>query len=193
MLTITQSIPNLTFTSSAQKDTNLSFYPTVYTGTDPNFKSCISFLQIVLPPISKADSAQLRLAVIAKSGDDPSTVAVNRVTAPFKTSDVSFSTMPAFAQEKAKIAISKSDLYTIVQIDITDLVNNWLNGTYENYGIALTNSDDSSAVQFATNIIGYKPYYPEFLLTSSVSPVVWNKLAENGNAGSDKKDTENVL
>lgn len=61
-----------------------------------------------------------------------------------------------------------------MQIDVTALVNGWLNGTVPNHGLALTNSDGETAVQFVTNIIGYQPYRLALALTSAAAPTVWN-------------------
>ncbi len=179
MLTLTQST-NLTFTSSAQPTTNLSFYPTTYVGTDPEFQNCIGLIQLDLPPVQAVDSAVLQLSVIVKSGDDPTHVVVNRVLEPFDYSTVTYSTSPAYIPTSTQIDIKTSDLYSAVKFDITDLVNNMLNGTYENNGIALSVTDES-VVQFATIIISYAPYYPVLTLTSSSpSQNIWR-------AGSEKQ------
>ncbi len=172
MPTITLNIPNTTFVSSAQPDNNLSFYPVMYVGTDANFQTCSGLLQVSLSnlPVAQVDSAMLQLAVISKTGTDPSPVVVNRVEEPFDTATVTYTTRPTTTPTGSQMNISESDMYTRVQIDITALVNSWLSGTYENYGMALTNSDGTTVVQFATNNIVYEPYFPQLILTYSVSP-----------------------
>lgn len=172
MPTLILSIPNTTFVSSGQPDNNLSFYPLMYTGTDPNFQHCISLMQITLPsmPVTKVDRAMLQLAVIAKSGVAPSPVVVNRVTTPFDNATVTYNTLPQFTATTSQINVATSDLYTTIQIDVTSLVNEWLAGTFTNEGIALTNSDGTSAVQFATNSIVYEPYFPKLTITYSSTP-----------------------
>jgi hypothetical protein len=144
----------------------------MYTGTDPSFQNCIGLLQIELPPlpVSRIDSAVLQLAVIVKSGEAPSPVVVNRVTEPFRTSAVTYNTRPAFTATSSQINIAVSDLYSTVSIDVTDLVNGWLGGSYPNDGIALTNQDGTTVVQFATNNIVYEPYFPKLTVSYSESP-----------------------
>lgn len=173
MPAITLNIPDTTFVSSAQPDSNLSYHPVMYTGTDPDFQNCIALLKIELPilPVSRVDSAVLQLAVIVKSGEAPSPVVVNRVTEPFSTSAVTYNTRPAFAATSSQINIAVSDLYSTVQIDVTDLVNGWLDGSYANDGIALTNSDGTTVVQFATDNIVYEPYFPKLTINYSESPI----------------------
>ena len=172
MPTTTLNISSTTFVSSAQPDNNLSFYPTMYVGLDPAFQNCISLLQVTLPPlpVTQVDSAKLQFAVIVKSGAAPSPVVVNRVTAPFNTATVTYNTRPPFTATPSQINVTTADLYTTVQLDVTALVNSWLDGTFTNDGIALTNSDGTTVVQFATNNIGYQPYFPELILTYSSSP-----------------------
>lgn len=172
MATMTLSIPDTTFVSSAQPTGNFSFYPLIFTGTDVNFQNCIGFLQITLPslPVTQVESATLQLAVIAKTGTDPSTVVVNRVDAPFSTATVTYDTRPAFTPTASQINITTSDLYTTAQIDITALVNEWLTGAHGNNGIALTNSDGTTLVEFATDNIAYEPYFPKLVLTYSSAP-----------------------
>ncbi|HEX2985516.1 MAG TPA: DNRLRE domain-containing protein [Caproiciproducens sp.] len=173
MPSISINLPNTTFVSSAQPDMNLSFYPLLYAGTDPSFGTCIGLVQIPLPslPVMSVDSALLQLAVIVKSGAAPSPILVNRVIDPFSKDTVTFNTRPAFTATASQYDVSSSDLYTSIQIDITDTVNGWLNGSYANNGLALTNPDGISIVQFGTDKIGYEPYFPKLILAYSSTPV----------------------
>jgi len=170
--TITIGIPDTTFVSSAQPLNNFSFYPLIYVGTDEVFSDCIGLMEIDLSsiPVTTVDSAVLQLSVIVKTDTDPSPIVVNRVTSPFDAQTVTFNTIPAFTATTSQIDINTSDLYTIVSIDITTLVNEWLGGTYENYGIALTNTDGETLVQFGTNNIIYEPYFPKLVVTYSETP-----------------------
>lgn len=172
MPTVTVNIPNTTFISSSQPDSNFSFFPLIYTGTDPGFSSCTGLLRISLPelPVNQVDSAFLQLSVIVKSGASPSPVVVNEVTSSFDPSTVTYNTRPDFSPTASTISISTADLYTAVKIDVTALVNGWLNGTVPNNGIALTNADGVTIVEFATNNIVYEPYFPELVLTYSSTP-----------------------
>jgi len=172
MPTVTVGIPDTTFVSSAQPTQNFSFYPLMYVGSDLVFLNCIGLMEIDLSsiPVTSVDSAVLQLSVIVKTGADPSTIVVNRVTSPFNAGTVTYDTLPAFTATTSQININTSDLYTIVEIDITELVNQWLAGTYDNYGIALTNPDGVTLVQFGTNNIVYEPYFPKLVVTYSDTP-----------------------
>lgn len=174
MATVTLNIPDTTFVSSTLPDENLSFSPLIYVGTDPTFQDSISFLEIALPslPVTAVDSALLQLTVIVKSGAAPSPVVVNRVTSPFNTDTVTYNTRPAFTSTPSQVNVTASDVFTTVEIDVTTLVNAWLAGTFPNNGIALTNSDGTTVVQFATNSILYEPYFPKLVLTYSSAPPV---------------------
>ncbi|HEX2985199.1 MAG TPA: DNRLRE domain-containing protein [Caproiciproducens sp.] len=170
MPTLTINLPKTTFVSSAQPNYNFSFYPLLYTGTDPNFQDCISLWQIDLSslPVAQVISAKLSLTVLSKSGADPSPIAVNQVTSPFDTSTVTYNTRPSFSPTASGISVKQSDLYTTVQIDVTNLINEWLAGSGANHGIALTNT--GGVVQFASNAIVYQPYFPQLVITYSSAP-----------------------
>jgi hypothetical protein len=110
------------------------------------------------------------MSVIAKSGATASPIVVNRVIAPLNTNSVTYNTRPSFVATPSQINVTTSDIYTTVQIDITTLVNGWLNGTYTNYGLALTNPDGTTVVQFGTNHIIYEPHFPKLLVNYPVGP-----------------------
>lgn len=173
MSTITVNIPRATFVSSAYPTTNLSFYPTMYVGTDASYHNCISLMNITLPtlPVTHVDSAILNLAVISKTGALPSPIVVNQVTSAFDAFAVTYNTTPSFTPTASTIDITDADLYSVVQIDVTTLINGWLDGSITNQGIALTNSDGTTAVIFTTDNIGYTPYFPTLTLTYTVPPV----------------------
>lgn len=173
MATVTVSLPGTTFVSSQNPNANYFYYPLLYTGVDSSFGACIGYLNIPLPdlPVSAVDSAKLRLSVIVKSGNAPSPIEVFRAAEPFDVNSVTYLTQPATAPTGSSVAVTTSNLYQTVEIDITQLVNQWIAGTFPNHGIALANTDGTTLVEFATNAISYPPYFPQLVITYSTSPV----------------------
>lgn len=184
---LTFNLPDTTFVSSAQPDMNLSFYPLIYVGADPSYQNCIGLINVTLPqlPVSQVDSALLQLSVIVKSGANPSPIMVNQVTNPFVAQTVTYNTRPDFTATASQVDVTASNLYTSIQIDVTELVNSWLDGSADNDGIALTNSDGVSIVQFGTNNIVYEPYFPKMVLIYSNTPtptgVPYGRVYHTGN------------
>ena len=177
MPTVTVNIPQTTFVASGEPNTNYSSYPLLNIGADPSFLNCTGLLKIPLPQLSvlTMDSAQLNLAVIIKSGTHPSPIMINKVTSDYDTNTVTFTNQPSFVSSQYQYNVGTSDLYTTIHIDITGLINEWLSGS-QNFGIALTNSDGITEVQFATNNIGYEPYFPTLTITYTESPVITTGL-----------------
>lgn len=173
MTTVTVSLSSTTFVSSENPNSNYSVYPLLYAGMDPSFGTCIGYLNVPLPDlsISSVDSAKLQFSVIVKNGDEPSPISVLRATQPFSTSSVTYQTQPTTAPTASAVDVTTANLYQTIEIDITELVNQWISGTYPNYGIALVNTDGSTLVQLATSAISYQPYFPQFSITYSGSPV----------------------
>lgn len=150
MATLTLQSAGTTFTSQLLADLNLSFSAVIVVGTDPVYLDTVSFLTFDLTsiPVASVTSAILRLFVFAKTGMAPSPIVVNRVTSDFDINTVTYNTMPAFVPTGITTDVSVDEVLTFVDIDITGLVNQWLNGTFPNFGIALTNPDGTTSVQF---------------------------------------------
>jgi hypothetical protein len=174
MQVITVNIDEATFVSSTLPDTNFSTSPVIYTGTEATFGDCISYLKFTIPPlpVTSVTSALLNLAVIVKTGDSPSPVVVNRVTSNFDIGTVTYNMQPTFEATASAVDVTTEDVLNVIKIDVTNLVNQWLNGTYENMGIALTNTDGMTAVAFTTNEIMYEPFFPVLVITYSETPPV---------------------
>lgn len=172
---VTVNIPQTTFVASGQPDMNFSTDPLLNVGTDSILESCTGLLQIPLPQLSVSAvyGATLNLAVIIKSGTELSPLLVNRITSSFNTDTVTYTSQSAFVPTQSLYNVTTSDLYTLIHIDITDLVNEWLSGVSPNYGIALTNQDGVTEVRFATNNIIYQPYFPTLTVHFS-DPAVLN-------------------
>lgn len=169
---MTLDISDATFVSSAQPNSNFSSYPLMYAGTDTRLSNCISLMRITLPelPVNQVDNAKLQLTMIAKSGVSPSPIVVNKAISNFDPSTVTYNTRPSFTATTSTINIDTNDMNVTVTIDVTDLINSWLNGTPNN-GIALTNLNDNTLVEFAKNAVLYELYFPKLILTYSSTPL----------------------
>ncbi len=174
MPTVTVNIPQTTFVASGDPNENFAAFPLMFVGTAPTYLDCTGLLKITLPQlhILSLDSAFLSLAVIVKNGAAPSTVIVNRITEDFDIAAVTYTTKPDYVATQSQYNVTSEDLYTSIEIDVTGLVSDWINGAEENFGIALTISDQLSEVQFATNNIVYEPYFPTLTLTYTESPIL---------------------
>ena len=164
--TITLTSAGTVFVSGALPDLNLSVSPVLIVGTNPVFGESISFLQFPLPPlpVTSVDNATLRLFVIFKTGDDPSPIHVNRVTEDFDVNTVTYNTMPPFVATGSMINVATSNVGQYVEIDVTDLVNQWLAVPGSDHGIALTNPDGTTEVQFGDKEIG-SAFEPQLVIT----------------------------
>jgi hypothetical protein len=198
MATIIVDSTESTFVTSLLPNTNFSTNPLLITGTDPVFLSSVSFIKFVLPvlPVTSVNSAILRLYLIVKNGAAPSPVVVNRVTTPFNTATVTFNTQPSFVATSSQLNITTADVLNFVQIDVTSLINSWLNGTFTNAGIALTDSDGTTSVQFASSNFS-EFYVPKLILDFTEGPTggtilsgVGAPTCAIGNTGDLYADTE---
>ncbi len=155
-----------TFVSSAQPNNIFSFYPLLYTGKDEIFGTCTSLLKFDFTTVAtrSVDSAFLQLSVIVKTEESKSPIVVNRLTGSFDANYVTYDRIPGKVETPSEFKITSEDLNKTVQIDVTQLVNDWLGGVYENHGIALTNRDGVSLVQFGSGRIGWEPYFPKLIL-----------------------------
>lgn len=189
----TMTLNDTTFVSSAQPNSNFSIYPFMYAGTAPSLGQTIGLLKFALPwlPVSAVDSAVLTLYVYSKTGTAPSTVVINKVTAPYNTDTVTYNTQPAFVPTANQVVITQADVNTSVSIDITSIVNDWLSGS-QNNGIAFTNTDGTTSVQFATTKLPYVHMHPELVITYTAASgqqalsyaYVYNTSSVDVNSGS---------
>ena len=74
--------------------------------------------------------------------------------------------MPTYVPTASTTVISTEEVLQYIEIDITVLVNQWLNGIAPNYGIALTNSDGTTSVQFGGKPVG-AAFEPQLVVTYS--------------------------
>lgn len=168
MATQTLLTTDTTFVSSLLPNTNLEFSAIIVVGTDPVYLDSISFLKFDISslPVESVDSAILRLFVFAKTGASPSPIVVNRVTSDFDINSVTYNTMPTYIPTSSTTDVSLDEVIQYIEIDVTTLVNEWLNGTYPNFGIALTNPDGITSVQFGGRLIG-AAFEPQLVVTYS--------------------------
>ena len=155
-----------TFISSAQPSNIFSFYPLLYAGKDELFGTCTSLLKFDFTTVAtnSVDRAILQLSVMVKTEEDKSSIVVNRLTGSFDANYVTYDRKPGMVATPLEFKITSEDLNKTVQIDVTQLVNDWLGGVYENHGIALTNPDGVSLVEFGSGRIGWEPYFPKLFL-----------------------------
>lgn len=193
MATQTLLSTGTTYVSSVMPSTDLSVSAILFVGADPNFGSCISFLKFAIPSltVSAVDSAILRLFVLVKTGDSPSPVVVNRVTSDFDINSATYSTMPGCVATDSMTDVITDEVLNFVEIDVTDLVNQCLDGTCANYGIALINSHETTSVQFGGKTIGATAE-PQLVLSYS-SDLKGMELQLQGSSGGTIEAAANIV
>lgn len=186
-----------TFVSSTLATFNLSTSAVIVVGTHPVYQDSISFLKFDLSalPVTSVDSAILRLFVFSKSEVLPTPIVVNRVTTNFDINTVTYNTMPAFVPTGITTEISSDEVLTYIEIDITTLVNQWLNGTFPNFGIALTNPDGTTNVLFGGKPVGAS-FEPQLVVTftpGTTGELQGIQAQLQGDPGGIIADTANVI
>lgn len=197
MATQTLLTTGTTYVSSLLSTYNLSTSAVIIVGTDPIFLDTISFLKFDLSsiPVASVDSAILRLFVFDKKGALPSPIVINRVTTDFDINTVTYNTKPAYVSTGITTEVSVDEVLTYIEIDITSLVNQWLNGDFPNYGIALTNPDGSTSIQFGGKPVGAS-FEPQLVVNYSQGPSTnldGIQVQLQGSPGAIINDAANVI
>ena len=83
---------------------------------------------------------------------DSSTASINikvyRVTEDWSESDINWNNKPSFDESYAYASVNSGGSGSWFEADITELVEEWLDGTYDNYGVALRAPSSSTFDEF---------------------------------------------
>ncbi|HEX2986315.1 MAG TPA: DNRLRE domain-containing protein [Caproiciproducens sp.] len=160
-----------TFIASAAPASNFSTSSVIYVGTIAGLGSCTGLLQTAnLPAGNPWVSAVLQLVIYTKSGSSPSTVNIQKVTAPspLDVTTVTNSTpVTVDPTIQASRLIAASDIGTTIQIDLTDLINSWYATPFA--GLALT-CTDGSFVLFNSSGSADAAKRPQLILSGNPPP-----------------------
>lgn len=142
-MSTTVNLPS-TFISSAAPAANFSAATVIYVGTVPGLGDCTGLLSIpTLPTGNPWTSVVLKLGVFTQSGGSSSTVNVQKVTAPspLDVTTVTFNTPGLTIDPTIEVSksIAAADVGTVIEIDITSLINSWYTTSFA--GLALTCTD----------------------------------------------------
>lgn len=157
-----------TFIASASPTTNFSAPTVIYVGTVPGLGSCTGLLSLpTLPAGNPWTSAVLRLGVYTKAGASASTVNVQKVTAPspLDVATMTFNT-PGLTIDptiQASTSVSAADVGTVIEIDLTSLINSWYTTPFS--GLALTCTDGTFVLFDSINATD-AARYPVLVLTN---------------------------
>jgi len=98
--------------------------------------------------------------------DYPRTITSYRINSNWTEMGVTWDNQPAFAESYGSASIMANDSWGYVSLDVTNLVQAWVNGAYSNYGVMVRGPEvsgtDSSWRQFATR---HTTYVPQLVIT----------------------------
>jgi len=90
------------------------------------------------------DSAVLKL--YAQNVNSEGTINIHMITSVWQEESVNWDNMPTFqASPIVSFEISASNIDSVIEIDITATVQQWVNGNAENYGLMMITSDNIAA------------------------------------------------
>lgn len=144
-----------TFVSSSAPNQNFSEEDYLFEGfetwSNSKFTNCVIFDISNIPSKSLIDSAMLKVYVTRKDSMMDSTITVNRILSSFDASKVTYNTMPAIKPTGEFYNITSSEVGSFINIDITNTIQKFVDGSQENYGLALTGDETTlSTLVFAS-------------------------------------------
>jgi hypothetical protein len=153
-----------TFTLSATPRTNYGQSPLL--AVTSGASTFIQFNLSELPPNATVSKATLRLYVDAVTG--AGTFDVYEVNTPWTEEGLNFTNAPApglSATGSKPVSISSASGNQFVLVDITTLVQDWVNGTIANNGIALKLTSSTGGVSFDSKESPLTSHEPELEIT----------------------------
>ncbi len=161
-----------TFIAEMSPNTNFSTPAVIYVGTVPSLGANTGLLQLPILPVCPVGtlltSAVLRLKVYTISGPSPSTVNIQKVTAPspLDTTTATYNTVTVDPTVQTTKTIAAADIGSTVDIDITSLIISWFTTPFP--GIAITCTDGTYVLFDSFN--SANP--PQLILTCGGTPPI---------------------
>lgn len=134
----------------------------------PRYRSFLRFNLSSIPNNAVVNSAVLRLNLQAYQGGSSATIGARRVLATWTGGALTWNNQPALATTAAVLTAVGTAIGSDYQWAITGLVQDWVEGQYANYGIALVIAGESTAGAtrtFASANHGTVASRPELVVT----------------------------
>ncbi|MBQ3252874.1 MAG: DNRLRE domain-containing protein [Oscillospiraceae bacterium] len=153
---------------SAKPDTNYQMEKRLRTGRDTTYGKRRAYLRFDMPSsIPAANVTESVLALKKYSGVDPATRAY-RCQAGWSSGTITWNNMPAFTMENlSSESERRSSGSAWFEMDVTDIVKKWLDGSWENYGFAVRHYLETNTEQWTTfySSDAPSPHKPELHIT----------------------------
>ena len=157
------------YVKSNAGDSNYGSDTELFAANQVNGADEITYIKFDLSGISSGSvivSAKLKLWITSGGSCQ---ICVYRVTSDWSENSVTYNTRPS-ASSESETCVSVGGLNTWAEFDITDLVQAWVNGTYDNYGVKIFPSESGKYAHFASREYSDSSKRPQ-LVIEYVEPV----------------------
>lgn len=156
-----------TFVDSSNPTTNYGGYYALLLGNylgSVVYRSLLQFDSSTLPSGYIITKAELALYIIRN--DNPGTAKVYdifRIRQSFDENTVNYSNQPSIDPVSLASITINNELNSFVKVDITDLVKEWYEGKFVNYGLEMRAADEtlSTLVAFDSKECGNEVFFPQ--------------------------------
>lgn len=160
-----------TFVTSAKPTMNWNGFDFLVAGYASDFYGvCRSYLSFTVPSFLMGvdiNSASINVAV--ESGA-PAYLKAYRCTGSWTASTLTWNNKPSYTTTHASTAASSLGDGTWYALGVTNMVQNWLNGTYSNYGVVLVSTNETSSSYYSSlyNSATDPEYAPQLSITYDI-------------------------
>lgn len=142
--------PAETFVAESRPTTNYNSYDFIAAGYDSTYGRCRSYIKFSLPlTVEGCTILSAALELELESGA-PEYVKAYRCTGNWTPSSITWNNKPGYTTTNASSGATASGSGTWYAMTVTDIVQCWTSGSYENYGFVLASTNESNANYFTS-------------------------------------------
>ncbi len=173
------------YVASSTPSTNYAFSTVL--ALQPNVYSYIRFNLSGIPSGATVQKAVLRIYMNYPSNAVAGTFDVYQINTAWSETSLTWSNKPALGVSATgghPVSLGSSNYQNFVLVDITPLVQNWVNGTIPNNGVALMTTTTGASYQFDSKEATYTSHQPELEIAIPGAPGAQGPQGPNGLSGS---------
>ncbi|SHK88555.1 hypothetical protein SAMN02745123_03464, partial [Desulforamulus aeronauticus DSM 10349] len=162
---IAQSYPTTNFGSVA------ALYIGSFTRINDVYRSLIQFPTPIIPAGNVLNNAFLRLYLYRKDVPGVQPIYIYRVNTPFNQNTVTWNNRPVSSYTGNFYNFADDQIFQFMDIDVTELVNGWINGDYPNFGLEIRGLEDQPALSaFRSSDYSDSNLWPRLIVTYTNGP-----------------------